>query len=155
MSLTDDDLSEIEARCNAATPGPWEVRNPGCWPGEIGPTGVSGGSVATASCHDNAEFIAHAREDVPALVAEVRALREIVRPLAEALKHWLKDNNPTASFAAGEAAAAMHAYAKRCERLYSEIQSQIDDGAQELSESIARGARKMDANSQIFLEERI
>ena len=99
------DLDAIEARVRAATPGPWERRiGPregysikekakymrGCAidngeplqvliadsdrPGidYLVPALTGDGPLAEA----NAEFIAHAREDVPALVAEVRRLTE-------------------------------------------------------------------------------
>lgn len=71
------DVDAIEARANAATPGPWEPRPPtgravlwGVWkPGERG---------------DNSEadsiFAAYAREDVPALIAEVRLLQSKLQP---------------------------------------------------------------------------
>lgn len=69
--LTNEDLDAIEARANAATEGPWaadrlegnldslysRVAEVGMW------------------LEADAEFIAHARADVPALVAEVRRLR--------------------------------------------------------------------------------
>lgn len=77
-------LAEIEARANAAAPAPWSeitvnseqrkyIWAQGYW---------------LATMHDawfpmapNAEFIAHAREDVPALIAEVRRLRgELAAP---------------------------------------------------------------------------
>ena len=80
-------LNEIEARANAATDGPWE------WEGEsdeawtqgdysliaqgdpgrevIGSGGHDAGGVDVENPAD-AEFIAHARTDVPALVAVAR-----------------------------------------------------------------------------------
>lgn len=94
--LSEDELAAIEARLAAATMGPWEpaimgevyatapdergvhcpnsdiafIKEDGTWHsllicrGMDGPTRVA-----------NAEFIAAARSDVPALVAEVRRLR--------------------------------------------------------------------------------
>ena len=72
------DLDAIEARANAATSGPWEVeaaavvcdRYEDERPGVCGPHDVDWPLLA-----EDAEFIAHARTDVPALVAEVRRLR--------------------------------------------------------------------------------
>lgn len=55
--MTDEELKAIEARANAATPGPWMK-------------GV------TYDHGRNAEFIAASRTDVPALAAEVRRLKE-------------------------------------------------------------------------------
>jgi hypothetical protein len=78
------DLERIEARANAATPRPWEAQRSGrrgkC---VAGPGGVIifCGAYSEYGCGDdaNAEFAAHAREDIPALVAEVRRLREATK----------------------------------------------------------------------------
>lgn len=82
--LTDEQLTEMEARCNAATPGPWETRGNDC-PEAIQNVYANCYSVATVRLYPggdrllvrtaNAEFIAHARSDIPALLAEVRALK--------------------------------------------------------------------------------
>lgn len=66
------DLDSIEARANAAAPGPWKLRvhleDDMSW--LIGPRDCD------AEFYDtDAYFIANARTDVPALVAEVRRLR--------------------------------------------------------------------------------
>jgi hypothetical protein len=64
-----DRLSEIKARCEAATPGPWIVR-------EGKSFGVQSADKNIASCfrRENEDFISHAREDVPYLLAEVERL---------------------------------------------------------------------------------
>ena len=100
------DLEAIEARANAATPGSWrvgrvETTKVYCrWPwGMAGPS-LGERVVLTMNAHhpepggadtgwhgddpqwawnEDAIFIAHAREDIPALVAEVRRLREFVK----------------------------------------------------------------------------
>lgn len=97
------DLDEIEARVAAATPGPW-------WAFSDGPESgdhwyVASGSEAVAHIHSDdgrnedarqpdAEFIAQARDDVPALVAEVRRLRGLVSPAAgrvlDAVRQWAR-----------------------------------------------------------------
>lgn len=89
------DLDAIEARCNAATPGPWEISY-GCeeesryrWRA-VGPphevvendAGYDDGSAESAS-EDDAKFIAHARTDVPLLIAEVRRLRAALRRIGD------------------------------------------------------------------------
>ena len=74
------DLDAIEARANAATDGPWRHGN---WSDHLGDRRViSGGDgcyeverLDIMRAHD-AEFIAHARGDVPDLVAKVRRLTE-------------------------------------------------------------------------------
>jgi len=85
--LTDEELDEIKARCDAATPGPWveerdedslqaivsgeeDVIGAWCDPG--------GGDFGPAISDEDASFIAHAREDIPALLAEVERLRKRV-----------------------------------------------------------------------------
>ena len=71
-------LDEIEARANDATPGPWRhegqrVRGV-CEIAFCGLTAATDGPTGTLDYTRNARFIAHARTDVPALVARVREL---------------------------------------------------------------------------------
>ena len=80
MSITDKRLTDIRARLAAATEGPWSVDGPAqCGPGDtltVYPV-EDGGTIAyVRPSWDDAEFIAHAREDIPALLAEVERLRE-------------------------------------------------------------------------------
>lgn len=89
MTMDEATLSEIEARAKAATPGPWvsfDVDRDGTTvetsAGEI-LMGSLGSPDATSA---DTEFVAHAREDVPALVAEVRRLREVNARLVRLLK---------------------------------------------------------------------
>ena len=72
------DLDAIKARCEAATQGPWKVAEPGYRVARDDGTGflVASTFMATDSRDlPDATFIAHARTDVPALVAEVDRLR--------------------------------------------------------------------------------
>lgn len=88
--MTDAELDEIEARARAATPGRWWCETgglPGAWclmafidDGE--PKPVKAVLATRPPWEHRAEvseatgvFIAHARQDVPALVAEVKRLR--------------------------------------------------------------------------------
>lgn len=67
------DLDAIAARADTATPGPWTWLE-----GEIRggyDTGIQRPWVADSDDDSDGEFIAHARTDVPALLAEVRRLR--------------------------------------------------------------------------------
>jgi hypothetical protein len=76
--LTEDDLKAIEKRANAASPGPWEAKRFGpCNCGECPEhVNVFAGSHQWPNINPpEAEFIAAAREDVPALIAEIRRLR--------------------------------------------------------------------------------
>ena len=73
-------LDEIEARTNAATDGPWTWATHSTADGDE--WGVfSPADWALATNRDgwgcDAEFIAHARTDVPALVAALRAVLEM------------------------------------------------------------------------------
>ena len=85
-------LNEIEARANAATEGPWEWEGEAKAEWELGANSLvpsrrpddpvlygygydaSGIEVKTPA---DAEFIAHARTDVPALVAALRAVLKL------------------------------------------------------------------------------
>lgn len=86
--LSDDEVAEIEARHNAASPGPWSMT----WNTSFGPAIWSHGDIlvrceaglkhSIVSKADPApqwqkdmDFIRAAREDIPALCATVRALR--------------------------------------------------------------------------------
>lgn len=79
--LTDQQLADIEARANAATPGPWCTDSWEIYQGAEYQPGLSEWIGETCRADDSdgsrndAEFIAHAREDVPALLAEVDRLR--------------------------------------------------------------------------------
>jgi hypothetical protein len=78
QSISTEMLSQIEQRCAAATQGPWkslvEGRDHGSGDSFI-KTGGSDIYLSGASLAD-LDFIAHARQDVPALVQELRALRK-------------------------------------------------------------------------------
>lgn len=96
MSLSDKDLSDIEARAKSAQTGPWVARKATDlegWPcafttGEdddgnrwvVETDGVPASQTNGATAEDDARFVAHARQDVPALVAEVRRLRALLTP---------------------------------------------------------------------------
>ncbi|MEA2695941.1 MAG: hypothetical protein QOI66_212 [Myxococcales bacterium] len=80
--ITVGELEEIEVRCAAATRGPWRSL-------VEGRDHVAGSNFIQTDGEDieligasgaDQDFIAHARQDVPQLVAEVRRLR---RRLAE------------------------------------------------------------------------
>ena len=93
--MKNEELDAIEARANAATPGPWLCR-------DIPYDGVGDPIIETADgtyiaqtvydmqsttvAHEvdaDTGFIAHAREDIPRLVAEVRRLQEALRTIQE------------------------------------------------------------------------
>ena len=71
--ITAERLAEIEARANAATPGPWYAAHRGVM--AEGVEIVDDCAVAGWDVYpENQAFISAARTDVPALVAEVRRL---------------------------------------------------------------------------------
>lgn len=97
---TEDDLNAIEARAEAATEGPWEwlvhdhsmaslgvMPDPGLGdpfvmavsPCKSCQSRVKDGQWKWGRCHtpslDDAKFIAHARQDIPALTAALREAR--------------------------------------------------------------------------------
>jgi hypothetical protein len=84
------DLDAIEARAAAATPGPWTTSSE--WSVRTGARDDE--LVACVQYKDHgrdAAFIAAARTDVPALVAECRALRAVAdaaRTLRERRREW-------------------------------------------------------------------
>lgn len=88
------DLEAIEARANAASPGPWITSNPENafknWPigffslGRDEEAKPSNWAITTDHIHasqmvsggakEDAEFISHARQDIPALITSIRRL---------------------------------------------------------------------------------
>ena len=82
--MTEDDLSAILARWEKTTPGPWvsflEARDD--YSGEdFIRTGGNDMYVANGT-PDDQEFVAHAKQDVPRLVEEVRRLRTLLGAVA-------------------------------------------------------------------------
>lgn len=71
--MTESELQAIEARAEAATEGPWHSEDGLVDMGMDKPTIDL---IREDNCRANADFIAAARTDIPALVAEVRRLRE-------------------------------------------------------------------------------
>jgi hypothetical protein len=100
--MTDEELAAIRERADAATPGPWNVFRGVIWgrAGSSGPYQLSIAKNANSSSviedtgaadrrdrriEADLGFIAHAREDIPALLAEIDQLHAEVRDGAEAL----------------------------------------------------------------------
>lgn len=76
-------LAEIQARADQATAGPWEVdndydimgRRPGLSPDpELDPV------IGHLERDEDDDFVTHARTDVPALVAALRAVLDLHKP---------------------------------------------------------------------------
>jgi len=88
------DLETIQARCDAATPGPWkvvhrDVRYTGEDDESLAGLGLDVDGPPTPMLRGmfqrgaDAQFIAHAREDIPALIAEYTRIREALEILAK------------------------------------------------------------------------
>lgn len=81
------DLSAIRARLQAATPGPWQLRS-GMQPYDELDTVEHSHGLSVCVCDStrfdrDADFIAHAPEDIRALLAEAERLRRV----EDAAKH--------------------------------------------------------------------
>lgn len=99
--MTEEELAAIETRCDAATRGPWLLDDSGDiysaggtytkydregylhteWNGAI----CIVDSGVYPPWGDDAAFIAHAREDIPALIAEVRRLQAEIAEASDLL----------------------------------------------------------------------
>ena len=84
--MTAEELAAIKKRCDKATPGPWKFdAHSKCYIWED-----DGICVAVVwhyrSPKENAEFIANARQDVPALLAQVERLMDENKLLQETLR---------------------------------------------------------------------
>lgn len=69
------DLDAIEARARAATEGPWTVNEDGHGVEARADDDFGGIQIVPWIKCENAAFIAHAYQDIPALIAELRHLR--------------------------------------------------------------------------------
>lgn len=78
--LTDDHLSEIERRCELATDGPWRsfVEGRDQMSGSDFIQTAGDDVYLSGATHEDQDFIAAARQDVPALIAEVRRLKRLL-----------------------------------------------------------------------------
>jgi hypothetical protein len=89
------DLDAIEARLNAATPGPWHLTDADTIVAPLTSEVVADAWEPTQASR-NGEFIENARTDVETLIAEVRRLRgrlwELERPSTEAERNALRQS---------------------------------------------------------------
>lgn len=85
MSINNKELDEIRLRCDAATPGPWvsyvEGRDHSSGSNFImSGEGESRGEdiELTGATIADQDFVAHARQDVLALISEIERLRKLL-----------------------------------------------------------------------------
>lgn len=90
--ITDDEIAEIEFRANHATPGPWEAYSAPCCPDMGGVDGPKDRIMTACVGHyghpallTDAEFMAHARTDIPHLIAELQEARARVEEMQSSL----------------------------------------------------------------------
>lgn len=88
--MTPEELEAIEARAAAATPGPWRQAR-------YGGVETADGNTLIFQAHDLAQFVeadeiftAHARTDIPVLIAEIRRLRDNFGT-EEARASWIRE----------------------------------------------------------------
>jgi hypothetical protein len=81
--MTDERLEEIENRAEWADEGPWAFTEPSAIvsarDSQVTDETVCIVSGLYSRRHRNGDFIAHARQDVPVLIDEVRRLRKMLR----------------------------------------------------------------------------
>ena len=136
--MTTLDLEAIKARIKSATPGPWEVWNDR----EITQADTLKAFVVEqpATCRPaDAEFIAHARTDVEALVAEVERLlaREAsVLPLLIEVMAWLVNDQVRGPFN-----ASREALIQRLSAALDGDFARLDEAQAEREEAIERQAK--------------
>lgn len=78
--LTETELAEIQSRCQSATPGPWTAFVEGR--DHLGGDSIvrtQGGDIYLGRVDSrDADFIAHAREDVTKLLCEIDRLKSLL-----------------------------------------------------------------------------
>jgi hypothetical protein len=89
--IPESELTEMEARAEKATPGPWHSNPDGSGEEGDGPVWFKHADPKLGRCDvivgsmfwnlEDADFIASARSDLPRLIAEVRRLREALAGL--------------------------------------------------------------------------
>jgi hypothetical protein len=82
--MTPEEIAEIQARCDRASAGPWKAMIEGRdhTSGNsfimTGPENARGNDIElSGATQDDHDFVAHARQDVPLLLEEVRRLRSL------------------------------------------------------------------------------
>lgn len=74
--MTDEELREIKDRADAATPGPWDYMDGYVIKDETVLCEMFTDNPVYGDSRNDTTFIAHARTDIPRLIAEVERLRD-------------------------------------------------------------------------------
>ena len=76
MRMSEEELAEIERRCEVSTPGPWQswIEGRDHAAGDSVITTGRGDIYLSGATSQDQDFIAAARQDVPRLIAEIRRL---------------------------------------------------------------------------------
>ena len=92
--MTEQEMSEAQARLDAATPGPWKVNDDPLGPGglTVGPLSDLGDYVCELVTGDdaNAEFIAHAPDDIRKALAALQRVRTALIVNSYEMNSWSK-----------------------------------------------------------------
>lgn len=76
--MTPEQLAEIEGRLAAVTPGEWELSRYDHGGGRIWDSATKRVLIADLYQEGDREFIAHARTDIPALIAELKRCQAVI-----------------------------------------------------------------------------
>lgn len=141
--LTTQQLADITARADAATPGPWCTDDWEIYQGAEYEPGLSmwigetcRGATTLEQDRADAEFVAAARSDVPALLAEVRRLKGqrkyLIAQLAKRDAETGRADQAVAEFLKGDAAEELPAEAcGKCEEPFDPADTRHDGRAQQ------------------------
>lgn len=84
--MTDEELNEIQRRCEKASAGPWKsyVEGRDHWGGDsiiVTGEGENRGEdlYISGATNDDQDFIAHARQDIPRLLDEIARLKKLLK----------------------------------------------------------------------------
>jgi hypothetical protein len=133
-------LDPIETVANAATPGPWCTDSWEIYQGTEYEPGLSmwigetcRGTSSPEQDRADAEFVAHARTDVPQMAKEIHRLRaelaELKRPAVEAQRNEIRDRYAQSIAMAREDRDYEGAFSVECQLREREEQWKAEDAA--------------------------
>ena len=81
LPLREEEIAEVRHRCENATPGPWKsyIESREKMSGsDFIMTGAEDDIYLTGATMADQEFIAHARQDIPKLISEIKRLKKLL-----------------------------------------------------------------------------